>query len=51
MPTGAEEYKHKEAALATREREFHQMVDSVPLHIVLLDADFRQSYGNTASRS
>lgn len=51
MPTGAEEDKHKEAALATREREFHQIVDSVPLHIVLLDADFRQSYGNTASRS
>jgi len=50
MPTGAEGYKHKDAAL-TREREFHQIVDSVPLHIVLLDADFQQSYGNTASRS
>ncbi|MDW5266948.1 MULTISPECIES: sigma-54-dependent Fis family transcriptional regulator [Acidobacteriaceae] len=51
MPTGAEEYKHKEATLTTREREFHQIVDSVPLHIVLLDPDFQQSYGNTASRS
>jgi PAS domain S-box-containing protein len=51
MTIGAEECKHKDAVLATREREFHQIVDSVPLHIVLLDADFQQSYGNTASRS
>lgn len=49
MTIGAEECK--DAVLATREHEFHQIVDSVPLHIVLLDADFQQSYGNTASRS
>ena len=41
-----EKIRHSEEALIERERQLQQIVDIVPQHMVLLETDFRNSYGN-----
>ena len=41
-----EKIRQSEEALIERERQLQQIVDIVPQHMVLLETDFRNSYGN-----
>ena len=45
-----EKIQQSEKALIERERQLQQIVDIVPQHMVLLETDFRNSYGNQTAR-
>jgi PAS domain S-box-containing protein len=45
-----EEVKQSERALIERERQLQQIVDIVPQHMVLLEKNFSNSYGNKSAR-
>ncbi len=45
-----EKIQQSEKALIERERQLQQIVDIVPQHMVLLETDFSNSYGNQTAR-
>jgi len=45
-----EKIRQSEKALIERERQLQQIVDIVPQHMVLLETDFSNSYGNQTAR-
>lgn len=45
-----EKIRRSEQALIERERQLQQIVDIVPQHMVLLETDFSNSYGNHTAR-
>ena len=47
--TDIDERKRAEELLTQKEKELRDLVDSVPQHIVILDADGRRLYGNRAT--